>query len=59
MTRHQEFAIGLWVLAWFFAGLIPAAFFAARDGRRVLARQELATGLIGTAAFACAGAVAW
>lgn len=59
MSRHQELAIGLWVLAWFFAGLIPAAFFAARDGKRTLARQELITGLAGTAGFAIAGAALW
>ena len=56
--RHAA-AICCWVLAWFCAGLIPAAFFAARDGERNLARTELATGLLGMAGFACIGWVLW
>jgi hypothetical protein len=59
VSGRQIAAIGLWVLAWFFAGLIPASLFAARDGKRFLARQELITGLAGAAGFALAGAVVW
>jgi hypothetical protein len=52
-------AICLWVLAWFFAGLVVAAWFAARDGKQAAARWELAAGLAGAAGFALAGAVVW
>jgi hypothetical protein len=56
--RHGA-AIGLWVLAWFCAGLIVTAFFAARDGKAALARLELATGLLGAAGLALIGAWLW
>jgi hypothetical protein len=59
VTPRHAGAIGLWLLAWFFAGLIPASLFAAKDGERALARRELAAGLIGTAALACAGVLLW
>jgi hypothetical protein len=59
VTPHRYAAICLWILAWFFAGLIPAAWFAARDGRGHLARTELAAGLLGTAGFALTGAALW
>ena len=55
----KALAVVQWVLAWFFAGLIPASLFAAKDGERFRARAELATGLIGTAGFALAGALLW
>jgi hypothetical protein len=55
----KALAIGLWVLAWFWAGLIPASLFAARKGDAGMARALFASGVIGAAAFACAGAVAW
>ena len=55
----KALAIGLWVLAWFFAGLIPVAWLAARDGKRGVARAELAAGMLGAAGCACAGAVVW
>lgn len=56
--RHA-LAIGCWILAWFCAGLLPAAWSAHRDGERNLARKELATGILGTAGFALTGAVLW
>lgn len=59
MTGRQIAAIGLWLLAWFSAGLIPAAFFAAKDGHADLARRELAMGLAGTAGFTCGGVMLW
>ncbi len=59
MRPHAIAAICLWVLAWFCAGLIPAAFFAASDGKQDLARRELAAGLAGAAWFGIAGAVLW
>lgn len=59
MTWHQEFAIGLWVLAWFSSGFIVAAFLAAADGDVGTARRELAGGLAGTAVFGIAGWVVW
>jgi hypothetical protein len=49
----------MWVLAWFCAGLIPAAFFAARDGQRATARTELAIGLAGTGIFTWIGVTLW
>jgi hypothetical protein len=55
----KALAIILWVLAWLFAGLIPAAWFAARDGKRAAARAELAAGVIGAGGLAWAGAVMW
>ena len=58
MSRHF-LAVLLWVIAWFFAGLIPAAFFAARGGKRDVALAELAAGLTGAAVCAAAGAVIW
>jgi hypothetical protein len=57
-ARHAA-AIGLWILAWFCAGLIPAAFFAARDGARAVARTELAIGVVGGAGLALTGAALW
>jgi hypothetical protein len=59
VTGRHIAAIGLWVLAWFFAGLIPASLFAARDGKAALARRELATGLLGVAGLALIGAWLW
>ncbi len=59
MRPHAVAAICLWALAWLFAGLIPAAFFAARDGRTAAAGTELAIGLAGAAGLAWAGAVLW
>jgi len=59
VTGRQIAAICLWILAWFFAGLIPASLFAARDGERTLARRELAMGLAGTAGFTCGGVLLW
>jgi hypothetical protein len=47
VTARHAAAIVLWILAWFCAGFIVAAFFAARDGERNLARAELATGVLG------------
>ena len=58
MSRHFT-AVLLWILAWFPAGLIVAAWLSARDGKRAVARAELAAGVIGAAGLACAGAVAW
>jgi hypothetical protein len=52
-------AIVLWVAAWFCAGLIPAAWFAARDGKTAAARAELGAGLIGAGGLAFAGAALW
>jgi hypothetical protein len=59
VSGRQLAAIGLWVLAWFSAGFIVAAWFAARDGHADIARRELAGGLAGAAGFALAGAVVW
>lgn len=58
MTRHV-LAAGLWLLAWLCAGLVPAAFLAARDGKTAAARTELAVGLAGAGGLAYAGAVVW
>ena len=55
----KALAIGLWVLAWFWAALIPASIFAARKGKRAMARAELAAGLIGAGGLAWAGAALW
>jgi hypothetical protein len=55
----KALAIGLWVLAWGFAGLIPAAWFAARNGKTDVARAGLAAGVIGAGGLAWAGAVMW
>ena len=52
-------AIGCWVLAWCFAGLIPASLFAARKGDAIVAQAELAAGVIAAATLALAGAVLW
>jgi hypothetical protein len=52
-------AVVLWVAAWFCAGFIPAAWFAARDGKTAVARAELATGVIGAGSLAFAGAALW
>ena len=52
-------AIACWVLAWFPAGLIVAALFAARDGDARTARLELATGVLGAAGLALIGAALW
>jgi hypothetical protein len=55
----KALAVACWVGAWFFAGLIPAAWFAARDGKTAVARTELAAGVIGAAGLAWAGALLW
>lgn len=59
MTPRHLLAILFWILAWFCAGLIVAAFFAARDGHVRTARLELATGLLGGAGFALIGVWLW
>jgi len=59
VTARHAAAIVLWILAWFCAGFIPAAWFAARDGETAIARRELAAGLLGAGALAGAGAVIW
>jgi hypothetical protein len=58
VSRHFT-AILLWILAWFFAGLIPAGFFAARNGKRDVALAELAIGAGGAGCLALAGAALW
>jgi len=55
----KALAIACWLAAWCFAGLIPASWFAARDGKRAVARAELATGLGGAAALTLAGLALW
>jgi len=55
----KAFAVCCWVAAWFFAGLIPASLFAARDGKRDAARAELAAGLLGAAGFTLIGLDLW
>jgi hypothetical protein len=55
----KALAIACWLAAWTCSGLIPAAWFAARDGKRDIAQAELATGILGTAGFALIGAWAW
>jgi hypothetical protein len=55
----KALAVVLWLLAWFCAGLIPAAWFAARDGKRDVARAELATGLLGAAGLFLIGWWLW
>ena len=52
-------AVACWVLAWMCAGSVPAAFFAARDGKTRTARIELAGGLFAAGCFAAAGVVLW
>ena len=52
-------AVILWVLAWGCAGFIPAAWFAAINGKRGVARAELAIGIAGAAGLGWAGAVTW
>jgi hypothetical protein len=59
VTARHVAAIVLWILAWFCAGFIVAAFFAARDGERNLARAELATGVLGGGGLALIGAWVW
>jgi hypothetical protein len=59
MSQRQLTAVCLWILAWYCAGLIPVAFFAARDGRRAVARAELAIGITGAAGLGWAGAALW
>jgi hypothetical protein len=49
VSQRQLTAICLWILAWYCAGLIPVAWFAARDGKRAAARAGLAIGLTGAA----------
>lgn len=56
--RHG-LAIGCWALAWACAGLIPAAWFAALDGRGGRARAQLAGGAAGAAGWALTGALLW
>jgi len=56
---HAVAAVCLWVLAWLCVGLIPAAWFAARDGKTAVARTELAIGVAGAAGLGIAGAVLW
>ena len=55
----KALAIACWVAAWFFAGLIPASVFAARDGKRDAARAQLAAGLLGAAGFTLIGLDLW
>jgi hypothetical protein len=55
----KALAVVLWLFAWFCAGLIPAAWFAARDGERALARAELAIGLLGAAGLFLIGWWVW
>lgn len=55
----KALAVILWVLAWGFSGLIPAAWFAARDGRPGWAWAELAAGAALAAGLAWAGAALW
>ena len=57
--RVKVLAVVLWVLAWAWSGLIPAAFFAARNGDAAMARAELASGVLGATALAVAGALLW
>jgi hypothetical protein len=52
-------AVILWMLAWVAAGLIPAAWFAARDGKIAVARTELAIGVLAAAGLGWAGAALW
>ena len=64
MTAREEpdvktAAVACWVLAWTCAGLIPAAFFAARDGHVARARALLAAGIAGAAGLGYAGAALW
>jgi hypothetical protein len=55
----KALAIGCWVAAWLFVGLIPAAWFAAKNGERDIALAELAIGVAGAAGLALAGAALW
>lgn len=59
MTARHAAAIALWILAWFCAGFIVAAFFAARDGERDIARRELAAGVLGGGGLALIGWWVW
>jgi type IV secretory pathway TrbD component len=57
-ARHAA-AIGLWAAAWACSGFIVAAWFAAKNGKRDIARAELAIGLIGGGGLALIGAWVW
>jgi len=59
MTARHIAAIGLWLLAWASAGLIPAAWFAARDGKTAAGIAELAAGIAGAGGLTWAGAALW
>jgi hypothetical protein len=59
VTPRHAAAIVLWILAWFCSGFIVAAFFAARDGARDIARRELAAGVLGTTGFVLIGWWLW
>jgi len=59
VTARHIAAIGLWLLAWATAGLIPAAWFTARDGKTAAASAELAAGIAGAGGLAWAGAALW
>jgi len=59
VTARHAAAVGLWLLAWASAGLIPAAWCAARDGKTTVARAELAIGVAGAGGLAWAGAALW
>jgi hypothetical protein len=59
VSQRQLTAVCLWILAWYCAGLIPVAWFAARGGKRAAARAGLAIGLAGAAGLALTGAALW
>ena len=52
-------AVCCWLLAWWFAALAGASFFAARNGKQDIALTELVVGVFGAAGLAWAGAVLW
>ena len=55
----KALAIACWVAAWFFAGLIPASLFAAKNGDARRARAGFAAGLLGAAGFTLIGLDLW
>ena len=55
----KALAIACWLAAWFFSGLIVAAFLAASKGKVATARIELAAGLLGAAGFTLIGLDLW
>jgi len=59
VTARHAAAVGLWLLAWASAGLIPGSWFVRKNGKTAMARAELAIGIAGAGGLAWAGAALW